>query len=176
MSLAAATLSTPLGPLEVVTSGGLLCAIAFGGQETWLAAHLARRFGPSPVERHDALGEVTDRLAAYFAGNMTALDPLSVDTGGTTFQRRVWEALRTIPPGRTISYGELARKIWRPSACRAVGTAAGRNPIPIVLPCHRVISVDGKIGGYAGGLDRKRWLLSHEQGQSDMGSGLSFQL
>ena len=176
MPLLVATVSTPIGPLEVVTKGGILCGITFEGRGASTRAWMERRFGEMAIEQHDSLGEVTDRISAYFAGDVGAVDALPVDTGGTTFQRRIWEALRTIPPGKTISYGELASKIWRPSACRAVGTAAGRNPIPIVLPCHRVISVDGKIGGYAGGLDRKRWLLSHEQGQTDMGSGLSFQL
>ena len=106
---------------------------------------------------------ILDSLRAYFAGDLTALDdvPVRFDRG-TPFQREVWNALRTIPVGQTISYAELARRVGRPTAYRAVGAANGQNPIGVVVPCHRVIAADGTLGGYAGGLDRKRWLLAHE--------------
>jgi methylated-DNA-[protein]-cysteine S-methyltransferase len=102
-------------------------------------------------------------MRAYFAGNLTAIDDLPVATGGTDFQRQVWRALRQIPCGETISYGELARRIDRPAAVRAVGLANGSNPISVVVPCHRVIGSDGSLTGYGGGIERKRWLLTHEQ-------------
>jgi methylated-DNA-[protein]-cysteine S-methyltransferase len=106
---------------------------------------------------------LTDALGAYFAGDLHAIDPLETRTGGTHFQQRVWTELRRIPAGGTITYGELARRIGRPAACRAVGLANGSNPISIVVPCHRVIGADGQLTGYGGGIARKRWLLDHEQ-------------
>jgi methylated-DNA-[protein]-cysteine S-methyltransferase len=105
---------------------------------------------------------IKQALAAYFAGDLTAVDRLAVATGGTAFQRDVWAALRQIAPGTTLSYGALAKKIGRPKAMRAVGLANGANPIAIVVPCHRVIGADTSLTGYGGGMDRKRWLLNHE--------------
>jgi methylated-DNA-[protein]-cysteine S-methyltransferase len=102
-------------------------------------------------------------LRAYFDGTMDALDDVPVATGGTAFQRDVWNALRTIPAGDTRSYGELAAKIGRAGASRAVGAANGANPVAIVVPCHRVIGASGAITGYAGGVANKRWLLDHER-------------
>jgi methylated-DNA-[protein]-cysteine S-methyltransferase len=101
-------------------------------------------------------------FAAYFQGQLTALDTLPLVYSGTAFQERVWAALRRIPPGETRSYAELATTVGHARASRAVGTANGRNPLPIVVPCHRVIAAGGKLGGYGGGLERKRWLLCHE--------------
>ena len=142
-------LSTPIGELMGRVRGGSLCALDWAGdaagRETAEAAALRRR------------------LEAYFAGELEALDEIPVDPPGTEFQRKVWQALRRIPPGRTVSYSELARAVGFPSAVRAVGTANGRNPVPIVIPCHRVVRSDGSLGGYGGGLDRKRWLLDHER-------------
>src|SRR5690606_5527006 len=97
-----------------------------------------------------------------FEGDISALDALPVVTGGTEFQRRVWAALRQIPAATTISYGQLAARIGAPAASRAVGLANGANPVPIVVPCHRVIGANGKLTGFGGGLPRKQWLLSHE--------------
>jgi methylated-DNA-[protein]-cysteine S-methyltransferase len=91
-----------------------------------------------------------------------AIDSISVDTGGTPFQRQVWAALRSIPAGGTVTYADLARTLGRPSAARAVGAINGRNPVAIVVPCHRLIGRHASLTGYAGGLWRKRWLLSHE--------------
>jgi methylated-DNA-[protein]-cysteine S-methyltransferase len=104
---------------------------------------------------------VREQLDAYFAGELGAFD-LDVDPQGTPFQRRVWDELRRIPFGETISYSELARRLGDPKLVRAVGVANGRNPISIVIPCHRVIGADGSLVGYGGGLERKRWLLEHE--------------
>ena len=99
----------------------------------------------------------------HFAGRVDAVDALHVATGGTAFQREVWTALRSIPCGETLAYGALAERIGKPAAVRAVGLANGQNPISVVVPCHRVIGAKGALTGYAGGLERKRWLLEHEQ-------------
>ena len=118
---------------------------------------------PAPDWTHDplALADVRSQLDGYFAGTRTDFDlPLSLH--GTDFQRRVWLELTRIPYGETISYGELARRIGRPNAVRAVGLANGRNPVSIVVPCHRVIGADGSLTGYGGGLERKRLLLGLE--------------
>jgi O-6-methylguanine DNA methyltransferase len=103
-----------------------------------------------------------DAFSRYFDGDIAVLDGLQADPGGTSFQARVWTALRAIPAGRTCSYRDLAALAGVPSAVRAVAAANGRNPIPIVIPCHRVIGADGRLVGYGGGLDRKAWLLRHE--------------
>ena len=105
---------------------------------------------------------IAKAIDAYFAGDITALDAIPVRYEGTPFQQAVWEALRTIPAGETISYAELAVKVGRPAAVRAVGQANGRNPVWVVVPCHRVVAANGGLGGYSAGLDRKRWLLDHE--------------
>jgi methylated-DNA-[protein]-cysteine S-methyltransferase len=102
----------------------------------------------------------------YFAGDLGAIDKLPVKTAGTPFQRAVWNALREIPRGATESYGQLAERIGRPTAVRAVGLANGSNPIGIVVPCHRVIGANGSLTGYGGGMERKRWLLDHEGAQT----------
>lgn len=101
-------------------------------------------------------------LNAYFNGNFSPVSGIPVYTVGTVFQQAVWQALRSIPPGTTLSYGALAKKLGRPKAVRAVGTANGANPVGIAIPCHRVIGMDGSMTGYGGGLERKRWLLAHE--------------
>ncbi len=108
------------------------------------------------------LSTAARQLEEYFAGERRAFD-LVLRPGGTDFQRRVWKALTEIPYGETVSYAELAKRIDNPNACRAVGLANGRNPISILVPCHRVIGSDGSLTGYAGGVDRKRWLLAHEE-------------
>ena len=114
---------------------------------------LKSRETPATIRR--ALGD-------YFAGDLNAIDAIPVATAGTAFQREVWAALRGIRPGTTIGYGALARQLGRPNSARAVGLANGANPIAIVVPCHRVIGADASLTGYGGGVERKRWLLSHE--------------
>jgi methylated-DNA-[protein]-cysteine S-methyltransferase len=157
-----AELPSPLGRLSVVASASALCAIAFEGYLDETRTWLERRFGGVTFrETRDPAGAVT-ALRAYLAGELAAIDALKVDLGGTPFQREVWTALRRIPAGRTVAYGELAASLGRPAAVRAVGLANGRNPIPIVVPCHRVIGADGSLTGYGGGLHLKRWLLVHE--------------
>lgn len=115
-------------------------------------------------------------LERYLAGALDALDGVAVATAGTAFQRRVWNELRAIPAGTTISYAELARRIGQPSAVRAVGLANGANPVGIVVPCHRVVGSDGSLTGYGGGIERKRWLLAHEGAPSAVRDGELFGL
>jgi methylated-DNA-[protein]-cysteine S-methyltransferase len=105
---------------------------------------------------------LSNTIRSYFAGDLTAIDNLPVKTNGTPFQRQVWQALREIPLGTTISYGQLASRIGRPTAVRAVGLANGSNPVGVIVPCHRVIGSNGSLTGYGGGMERKRWLLEHE--------------
>ena len=151
-------LETPLGVLSIVVAGDALRAMGW----TDGAKRTSRAPSPlAPVPRRDPAG-LTSALRAYFAGDLRILDRLPVDVQGTPFQTTVWRALREIPCGETLSYGELARRIGRPAAVRAVGLANGANPVAIVVPCHRVIGASGTLTGYAGGLPRKRWLLAHE--------------
>jgi len=162
MTLEVAEFRSPIGALVVAARDGRLCALEFAARWPRRQRALARRFGPVTVQRvPDPAGAVT-ALQSYFAGARDALARVPVDPGGTEFQRRVWAALVRIPPGRTLSYRELAAAIGAPTAVRAVGAANGANPVALVIPCHRVIAADGTLGGYAGGLRRKRWLLAHE--------------
>jgi len=156
-------LESPIGELVGYLREGALCALDFGDRDESNRALLERRFGAIDVREGAGARETRRRLAAYFGGELEALDAIAVDAGGTEFQAKVWAALRRIPPGRTASYSELAAAVGSPSAVRAVGTANGQNPVPVVIPCHRVVRSDGTLGGYGGGLDRKRWLLDHEK-------------
>jgi methylated-DNA-[protein]-cysteine S-methyltransferase len=147
---------TPLGPYRLVASSRGVTGFQPG-------------IGPAP--EHATLGETESRrvaevardaFEAWFAGDCRALDAVALAPTGTPFQQRVWEALREIPVGGTASYGEIARLVGSPGAARAVGSANHHNPIAVAIPCHRVIGSDGKLVGYAGGVDRKIWLLAHE--------------
>jgi methylated-DNA-[protein]-cysteine S-methyltransferase len=157
-------LDTPIGRLAVVANGGRLHAIGWTDHH----ARMEKTLGGASLLPASDPGGLTTALRAYFAGELTAIDTLPVDTRGTDFQRTVWRALRDIPCGETLSYGELARRIGKPAAVRAVGLANGANPVGIVVPCHRVIGADGTLTGYGGGLERKRWLLAHEQRQQPL--------
>ena len=148
---------SPLGPLLLVGDGtGVLSGLYLGAHE--------RCPSPDPAWQEDAASftAVAGQLDEYFAGTRTDFD-VEVDLVGTPFQVEVWQALQGIPYGETISYAELARRIGRPAAVRAVGSANGRNPVSIIVPCHRVIGADGSLTGYGWGTDRKSWLLDHEQ-------------
>jgi methylated-DNA-[protein]-cysteine S-methyltransferase len=153
-------IASPIGRVVIAARAGRLCALEFGRPRVFRA--LATRFGDErPVWARDPFGFST-KIRAYLAGDLTAVDRIPVDTGGTPFQRRVWQALRRIRPGRTRSYGDLAHALGLGAAARAVGAANGRNPISIVVPCHRLVGGDASLTGYGGGLWRKRWLLRHE--------------
>ncbi len=154
-------------PLLVVTDDlGNLRALEFADHAARMHRLLREHYGDYVLEDGAAPPSLMSALDAYFAGDLEAVDDIEVATGGTAFQREVWQALRKIPAGTTLSYGRLAARLGRPSASRAVGAANGANPIAIVVPCHRVIGGDGTLTGYAGGLARKRWLLDHEQSLS----------
>lgn len=154
---------TPVGSLFVGGSAVGVHRVDFLAEaaEEVHVARLEAAAGEPALRDPAAAAEAVRQLRAYFAGGRTAFD-LPLAPRGTDFQRRVWRALLDIPPGQTISYGELARRIGRPSASRAVGAANGQNPIAVVIPCHRVVGADGTLTGYGGGLHRKRWLLEHE--------------
>ena len=143
---------SPIGQLRFAVEDGRLLAM----KPAWMWD------GPDgEVIERDETG-VADALDRYFAGDVMVLDDLDVAPDGTPFFRAAWEAMRGIKPGSTRSYAELAREVGAPRAVRAVGTACARNPIFLVVPCHRVLRSDGSLGGYGGGLDMKRWLLDHE--------------
>jgi len=159
-------LETPLGRIALVADeDGRLRALGFAAGHPRMHRQLRRapREGNAALTPASNPGGLTAALGAYFDGDLTAIDGLPVAASGTEFQQTVWRALREIPCGQTCSYGELARRIGRPAAVRAVGLANGANPVGIVVPCHRVIGSDGTLTGYGGGIERKRWLLEHEQ-------------
>jgi len=161
--LSAHRLDTPIGRLVLLTCDDALAGLTFDEERLdALRAYLARWLGAVTIE--PARGDVAPLrdLAAYFDGDVHAIDGVETVPSGTPFQREVWAALRTISAAAPISYGELARRIGRPAAIRAVGAANGANPVAIVVPCHRVIASDGSLHGYGGGIERKRWLLEHE--------------
>ena len=162
MILKTTQIKTPIGRLTLVARDEALVAIAFEDweKETW--SWLQRRLGSFDREERSDPAGAASALRAYFNGDLRAMDSVPVDPGGTPFQRAVWLALRKIPAGTTVSYSTLAGRLGRANAVRAVGAANGSNPIPVILPCHRVIAADGTLCGYGGGLDRKRWLLKHE--------------
>ncbi len=146
------TLRTPIGGLRLVATEAALVRVLF--EDTPRGAGNAGR-------RHPVLDRAARELEAYFSGERAAFaTPTSAE--GTGFQRDVWEALARIAYGATETYTGVARAIGRPLACRAVGMANHRNPLPILVPCHRVIGADGSLTGYGGGMERKRWLLAHE--------------
>lgn len=156
-------IAAPVGEVLLVVDGeGVVRALDFAGYEDRMRRLLRLHYGDASLVEGRAPALVRGAVAAYFAGDVSALDGLEVRTGGTEFQRSVWAALRAIPAGQTRTYGQLAAAIGRPTAVRAVGLANGANPIGVIVPCHRVIGANGTLTGYAGGLERKRWLLAHE--------------
>jgi methylated-DNA-[protein]-cysteine S-methyltransferase len=160
------SLATPIGQLiYVCDQEGALRMVDWSDHEARALRLLGIHYGKAGytlTRQRDPFG-FTTRLAAYFAGDIRMIDDMPTATAGTTFQREVWRALRTVAAGHTISYGELAGRIGRPSAVRAVGLANGSNPISVVVPCHRIIGANGSLTGYGGGLRRKEWLLAHER-------------
>jgi methylated-DNA-[protein]-cysteine S-methyltransferase len=159
-------LDTPIGRLALLASEeGHLRGVGFTDHHS--AMHEPPLPHPATGTRSVRLardpGGLTSALRAYFDGDLGAIAELPAEADGTAFQLAVWQALREIPSGETRSYGDIARRIGKPRAVRAVGLANGSNPIAIVVPCHRVIGSNGSLTGYGGGLDRKRWLLAHER-------------
>ena len=156
-------IESPVGPLTVAERGTRMCLLHFGGDGDASIDATLERWYPGEARDRRTLAIFRGILSRYFAGEHGVIDSVAVELNGTPFQKRVWQALRHIPSGSTISYLELARRIGEPSAVRAVGAANGANPVALVVPCHRVIGSDGTLTGYGGGLDRKEWLLNHER-------------
>ena len=177
MRIRYATLASPVGPIALAWTGNTVVSLhmdAAASRTTWgtryrekppverLKEDLAQRFGDVSLERASIDAQPVSALKRYFDGDADALDRIEVDPGGTPFQAKVWKCLRTIPAGRTMTYGELAESVGSPGAARAAGGAVGSNPIALIIPCHRILGSDRKLTGFGGGLDRKRWLLEHE--------------
>jgi methylated-DNA-[protein]-cysteine S-methyltransferase len=156
-------LRTPIGRLTLYAKGGALAAVFFEKSEEQERLRFTRRLGDVRIETHPDPAGAVSALRDYFEGDLGALDGIPVVPAGTEFQRAVWSALREIPAGATMSYSGLAARLDRPSAVRAVGAANGSNPVPVVIPCHRVVAASGALWGYGGGLAIKRWLLTHEK-------------
>jgi methylated-DNA-[protein]-cysteine S-methyltransferase len=153
---------SPIGKIVIVVDGNKLCTLDFEDCSERMMRLLTRRYGEVRLRQVDDPHGFSARICDYFAGDYGSLTAIPVHTGGTPFQQQVWTALRDIPVGETVAYSRLAAIIGRPKAARAVGMTVSLNPVAIVLPCHRVVGCSASLTGYAGGLDRKRWLLGHE--------------
>lgn len=153
---------SPIGEILLAANDQGIHAIDYGDYEHRMVGLLQRHYRSLSFRPAENPKGGRDRLQAYFAGELDAIVGLPVHPAGSPFQQRVWESLRSIPCGEVLTYGALANQLGKPGAARAVGLANGKNPISIVLPCHRVIGAKGNLTGYAGGLERKRWLLNHE--------------
>ncbi len=151
-----AVVPSPIGNLLLTSDGEALTGL-----------HMDKNNGfdidPDWEEDKSAMAPAIEQLSAYFVGELRTFD-LKMELEGTPFQKRVWKELQRIPFGKTISYQELARRVGNPKASRAVGSANGKNPVAVIIPCHRVIATGGTLGGYGGGLERKEWLINHEKG------------
>jgi methylated-DNA-[protein]-cysteine S-methyltransferase len=167
---------SPIGRLTIAMHDGALRALAMEVGDNVFERLLSR--SPEGVELGDVgnlepqHAAIVETITRYFDGDVHAIDTLRVQATGSAFQQRVWDALREIPVGETCSYVQLARTVGAPNASRAVGRANATNPVAIVVPCHRVVRADGALGGYGGGLDRKRWLLQHERAHTGVPAGM----
>jgi methylated-DNA-[protein]-cysteine S-methyltransferase len=155
-------IATPIGDMILVARDDMVMLLEFEDASDRVARELKARFKDDELQPASKPFGLSDKIRDYFAGQLHIIDDLLTDAGGTAFELRVWAELRRIPCGQTISYGELASRTGNKNAMRAVGLANGKNPIAIIVPCHRVIGADGKLTGYGGGLHRKEWLLKHE--------------
>ena len=153
------SIDSPIGELLLTGNGNALSGLHM------TEGRRRVRIDPAWQRFEEPFAAVGAQLTEYFAGERTRFD-VALDMAGTQFQPRVWTELETIPYGETISYGELARRVGQPSAARAVGLANGRNPVAVIVPCHRVIGADGSLTGYGGGMERKRTLLGLEAGEA----------
>jgi len=173
------TLKTPIGVLRVAANEKGVTAVDFPTKgRTRASRHASARTREAEVEPADAppaaraaarrhLAAAVRQLGEYFAGARDGFD-LDLYMTGTDFEARVWKRLARIPHGETCTYAEIARAAGAPGAARAAGAAVGKNPVPIIVPCHRVVGANGSLTGFGGGLDRKRWLLAHESGQGEL--------
>jgi methylated-DNA-[protein]-cysteine S-methyltransferase len=155
-------IESPIGTIVLVSDGKNLCALDFADYEQRMLKLLKLRYQDFNLKPEKNPQGFSNCIQEYLQEDYGSLDNIPVSTGGTTFQQQVWAALRTIPSGTTVTYGELAVKLGKPTASRAVGMTNSLNPVAIVLPCHRVVGAKANLTGYAGGLERKRWLLQHE--------------
>jgi methylated-DNA-[protein]-cysteine S-methyltransferase len=158
-----ASMRSPIGDVTIAVRDGALVALTFGDDWSRVEALLRARAGDEQTRAARDPGGIASIVRAYFDGDVRALDRVPVQTFGTPMQRRVWDALRKIPAGKTAPYTFLAHAAGAPRAVRAAGSACGKNLIAVAIPCHRAVRTDGSLGGYAGGLDRKEWLLAHER-------------
>jgi AraC family transcriptional regulator of adaptative response/methylated-DNA-[protein]-cysteine methyltransferase len=162
MEITFTTAECPFGRLLVASSGKGLCMVSMGRSDSALELRLKRQFPTAMVKRDDRRMSALRRAVASRISGRKLDEKVPLDLHGTDFQKSVWKDMLSIPPGRTRSYAEVARRIGKPTAYRAVAQACGANPVPIVVPCHRVVASGGKLGGYTGGIDRKIALLAAE--------------
>ena len=155
-------LPSPLGALDAVTSPAGLAVLDFSDNPERIARLARARLPGAALAAGPAPAQLVRALSAYFDGQLDALAGLELDLRGSAFELTVWRRLRAIPPGETLGYAALGRELGRPAAARAVGRANALNPVALAVPCHRAIGANGSLVGYAGGLERKRWLLEHE--------------
>jgi methylated-DNA-[protein]-cysteine S-methyltransferase len=155
------TVPTPIGELALLVHDDVLVACAFADAEE----QHARLRDPAPLRHVPTIATFADALAAYFDGDVTAIDDLPVHQPGGPFRQSAWKLMREVPPGETITYAELATRAGSPRAARAAGSACAQNLVAPVVPCHRIVRGGGALGGYAYGLPRKEWLLAHERGE-----------
>ena len=162
MELLIDRIDSALGKILLVSDGERLCALDYVGYENRMMTLLRRR--DPDFQLRDIIDPqgFSSLIRNYLAGDIACINRIPVNTGGTAFQQQVWAALRAIPPGTVLTYGELAAQLGKPTAYRAVGMTNALNPIAIVVPCHRLVGANGALTGYAGGLERKHWLLQHE--------------
>ncbi len=162
MKLLIDRIASPLGTIILISDGKSLCSLDFADYEPRMMALLYKRYESLQLENAIDPQGFSSKVRAYLDRDYGSLDDIPINAGGTDFQQQVWQMLRTISVGSAVSYGQLATKLGKPTAARAVGMANSLNPIAIVVPCHRVIGAKAKLTGYAGGLKRKQWLLQHE--------------
>lgn len=160
--LTTSNINSPIGKLTLIYDNQKLCALEYPEYHDRMSQLLKKRYGDFTLEKAAPSNIITEKLQKYFLGDITSIIDISTSISGTSFQQEVWKSLQNIPAGTTSNYKEIAVNIKKPHAARAVGYANSLNPIAIVIPCHRVISANGKINGYAGGTERKKWLLQHE--------------
>lgn len=161
MKIQVTHIDTPVGKLVLAEKDGKLVALKLASFDRPFERAM-RRFAGAEIIEGDGTSDAATKMRRYFDGDVHALDEIEVDPGGTPFQASVWEALRKIPAGQIVAYSDVAAMAGAEHAVRAAGTAVGSNPIGIVIPCHRVIHLNGDISGYGGGDEMKRWLLQHE--------------
>jgi O-6-methylguanine DNA methyltransferase len=161
-AIAVTVVSSPIGEVLVASAGSGVCAVIFDDRAESLEPKLRRTFGHFfHLEAGDPL-RVAARLRAYFSGELRALDAIPLAMAGTPMQRRVWDMVRALDPGQLTTYAALAERLGMPRAQRAVGVCLASNPVPLFIPCHRVVAASGGLGSHPGGIPRKRWLLGHE--------------